>query len=743
MHVCFIALEVKIGRGSRLPIPPDVISSISGFQAMFAKCKLVNANGHSKSKGSSTMRTPAITATANPNWENYKFSFDSDDRLDKEFYMRIEIVIERMPMNLCIGAVFIPLEYFENKEVEYTFPLTRFRQPGSIYSYAAKRTGGYGLGSLTVKIRKVQQSVSNKMKLNLRTTLRQTDLFNTSWVADCLPAGAVESDRPKREGVTVAVLNQGLYITEIEGSANVEESRKISTAKGEEEFRGTSMTSTALKEAAGLAIPKKEVEIAVFENQRTQPYPPFDWSTSALTRPNFSDLEFNVGYKFDKLSKALAPEGWEWVDNWSVDKKHIQTDAEGWIYGATFSKLLSNYKRKRSYVSADNCYARRRRWVRRLRCLTTTDAELPQVMRLFEKAQDKKTQSSKSSPTNPQTPSTPTSSTSSSPTPPPSVRLHRSMSSVSSVSNLDLVWRKEVLNEKPNAVLGTCKEKLLPDAPVVIVWKNVLQYSVITPSVLSIVCNIERFIPSDSGNCFKPAQIELFLVNCPAQELYTLLEERRLFHGYHRDIQHLVLSGNIFGREDDGEGAPRDSEVVEEDEDRALETEELSMGSETVADLDSQTIELENKIHWLQKYLSKRADPDAELELSILRRRVCRLRLYMAAMFGVSLSGLHSYQPEEVRKIMDVDFRRARRVEQSSDVATASNRIDYLLDMAEKRIRDAALCGWQHRGEQLERCLEIFANGYFVEIVSILGYYFEDIGQSSVKVIIICNMYIY
>ena len=34
----------------------------------------------------------------------------------------------------------------------------------------------------------------------------------------------------------------------------------------------------------------------------------------------------------------------------------------------------------------------------------------------------------------------------------------------------------------------------------------------------------------------------------------------------------------------------------------------------------------------------------------------------------------------------------------------------------------------------LQRTLEIFANGYFIEIVGLLGTFFEDSGKTAVKV---------
>ena len=53
-----------------------------------------------------------------------------------------------------------------------------------------------------------------------------------------------------------------------------------------------------------------------------------------------------------------------------------------------------------------------------------------------------------------------------------------------------------------------------------------------------------------------------------------------------------------------------------------------------------------------------------------------------------------------VRKVLRSDVDKASLIEQDSDVATANNRIEYFLDTAEKRIRDAALCGWNYKGKR-------------------------------------------
>jgi len=63
-------------------------------------------------------------------------------------------------------------------------------------------------------------------------------------------------------------------------------------------------------------------------------------------------------------------------------------------------------------------------------------------------------------------------------------------------------------------------------------------------------------------------------------------------------------------------------------------------------------------------------------------------------------------------------------------LTTASS---FLLDVAEKRIRDAALCGWK-QPDKLKRCAELFANYYLTEIINVLGAFFEDKSLMEIKV---------
>eukprot|EP00981_Chlorochromonas_danica_P011138 scaffold3776_cov166-Ochromonas_danica.AAC.13 len=106
---------------------------------------------------------------------------------------------------------------------------------------------------------------------------------------------------------------------------------------------------------------------------------------------------------------------------------------------------------------------------------------------------------------------------------------------------------------------------------------------------------------------------------------------------------------------------------------------QLSHAVALFAEIDSRSFEM-------NQMLSRKSESKDSKSSVRTTRRYIRLRLYMATMLAVGLKGEHNYSAEEVRAIMESDFKRARNISLDNEVATAINRIDYLLDMAEKRL---------------------------------------------------------
>jgi hypothetical protein len=180
-----------------------------------------------------------------------------------------------------------------------------------------------------------------------------------------------------------------------------------------------------------------------------------------------------------------------------------------------------------------------------------------------------------------------------------------------------------------------------------------------------------------------------------------------------------VLNARPF--EDDGENS-------------GLATMELSSGSEMMSDLDDRAIELQNKVDSLTEKFNQSGSVEVGHKLMSVYERLCRVRLYMASLIGIGFTDWHEFDIKNMRVMLWHDFSQCRKIELENSVLTANNRIEYLLDVAEKRIRDAAIAGWNIKERGFEQYVEIFANNYFVEITGILAAYFEESGQAEVKV---------
>eukprot|EP01031_Cornospumella_fuschlensis_P027295 gene27295-32967_t len=90
-----IELEISNIRCSGLCIPSNLIYSSVGLKsAMFAKVQAVDRHGHSKIQAFSSAQTAIASASAHPEWPTFRYSFSSDERIDKASYIRIEILIE-------------------------------------------------------------------------------------------------------------------------------------------------------------------------------------------------------------------------------------------------------------------------------------------------------------------------------------------------------------------------------------------------------------------------------------------------------------------------------------------------------------------------------------------------------------------------------------------------------------------------------------------------------------------------
>lgn len=733
-HV-ILAYGIELINSRGLQLSPPGKMTIGGG-GMHVKMKFVDRHGNSKSLGRlQEVKTTSITPNANPDW-HCNATFKAQDGFENATYLRIEVCLDDFTTNFILGSCFIPLILFRKKSKEYTFPMTRFKQTAV---HPRDNSVVSSLGETTFRIYRIEEDGNSPAVMAIRPRMIETNIFNTRWYCECVPAGTVNTEHLKDiEEFSLMASMEGLELVatgRAPADVNIDQTDIFSQQKDS----NPSMDTLPLSEdwTRGEEQDRFEIDVEVYENQRRQPYYPFDWSSKAYTRPIFSDLTYAVGYKFETLNAASPPENFEWSSEWCLDKSYIETDSQGWVYGFTFGSILSSYKQGKSHTKPVKMMARRRKWVRRAMCIERASTLGRSAMDQFADANCFKTGGSNhgsssnlnsSSHGEHDTPQTPLSPTGKAGRPPVELKAAS--------------WRNDFLTHSPNALMQICQERSGHQSNVIIPWDQVKDAYVVTPSVLSIFISVHRYmtdkVPTNAG-FFRPADVEIFVSNCPAVELKSMIEERKWFNSFKLQIRSLVQSGTASGVTEQSLKVG-DLPAMEENEESAVpETEELSLGSELVADLDENSIALEARVRELDKYIgthNSTRDKAALKEKSIILRRDCRLRVYMAALFGVGLQGSHNYVEAEVRAIMEKDFKMAQNIKQDNEVATANNRIEYYLDTAEKRIRDAVLCGWNYREQgDLQRTLEIFANGYFIEIVGLLGTFFEDSGKTAVKVL--------
>ena len=257
----------------------------------------------------------------------------------------------------------------------------------------------------------------------------------------------------------------------------------------------------------------------------------------------------------------------------------------------------------------------------------------------------------------------------------------------------------------------------------------------ITESVLSLHFEVDRlFMNEDGGQSYKfnKCWMEMFVSNCPAAELRSLSDERIWCDRIRLNMKQLMISGVLTVPTYNDPTTEEGNETNDAASAGGVpETEDLSMGSQVIAELDNNSLILEARTKELSKFYKQDRDPSIYKEMTVLVRRNLRLRLYMAALLGAGLKG----DDTDIRSLLEKDFKKGQNIELDNDVATANNRIEYLLDTAEQRVRDTALCGWEDKGGALERSLELVVNGFFIEIINQLAIFFESHKMQALKVL--------
>lgn len=288
----------------------------------------------------------------------------------------------------------------------------------------------------------------------------------------------------------------------------------------------------------------------------------------------------------------------------------------------------------------------------------------------------------------------------------------------------------QAFEQNKEQILGLCQERKELKDPVFITWNQVRRIDVVSPSVLSLGITVHRFFGEDTHGLaiYREVELEVFVIECPAERLCVLMGDRLKFFHLRSDLKTLVSTGSMTG-DDSDEGYCESSGLVHDDGGN-LTVREFSLGSRTIEQLHIASLHIELELKKLYEELSSLGAPAmielANVEILHQLRLHGRIKLYIALLLGASLIG-PSYEEDDIKRVIAADKTEAITLFESvTDDQVAKQTVSFLLDMAELRVRDYALCGWSHQGNLLEKCLQMIINGYYINIVESLGYFFDS-----------------
>ena len=638
---------------------------------------------------STSYKSATVATSSNPDFQDCEISIPAVEGLAGATYVRIAIYIGSHSENL--GSIFVPISSFTVAETNICLPLVRFKKMRLLGAGAPDISIGdipSGLGQLNVRILKEFITFADPnesvFKVRLKSTLRENSVMNCTWFAECLLPTSIEGSAAVKDVENVELLASfdGMLLLEsndggsaqLDSTAAEDEKDEIETEKNSLDRRSLPVIQRLLsKSDCAPAV----MEVVVFQNERRIPGSN-KWTTSMnRKKPHFSDLSCKVRYKFGNLNDAVLPDGFTWLDEkWEIDRRYGSEDPDGWRYDAQFSNMTS--EDKPTTAANVNKLARRRKWIRKAALINRDSREDIVGDKILFNANSFAAANNQSG------------------------ESRRKSVNMEALNSND--WRRDLCSSKqgPLVVVGACKEKASPSSPAIIPWSQVLSVTVVTPSVLSVRFVLNRFFPDSKEigkGAFRRAEIEMFVSNCPAYDLWNIMDERTSFSQTRESIRQAIVESSTLRQQE--EDSNQTQEIAEEEDSELLETEELSLGSEISAELDQYSIDLEVKIRELEDRLirtmkaqkiTKVSSHVAFKEMTFLMRRSSRARLYLAAMLALQLrgskscSGFVAQELQDERKIANIaaiealkfvaqDSERCNKIALDNDVATANNRI--------------------------------------------------------------------
>lgn len=414
--------------------------------------------------------------------------------------------------------------------------------------------------------------------------------------------------------------------------------------------------------------------LEVFQNQRRV----LDWGPSLMPfeRKHFSNESGN--YNYESKEVITPPKGYIWLDPvWTLDRNYLDTDEDGWCYGITFSDIMTDLKNGVGNLGLGiPPSVRRRKFFRRCVRSDSESARNIDPSKFEQEISD-------------------------------------------TVSTTDIPQTKsEAYRRDRDQILKLCQERETLNDPIVIPWNQVVRVDVVTMSVLAIVVQVHRYMEDGTGQAtYRPVDVEIFIADCPAQQLCLLMKNRIHFDSLRGDVRDLLSSGTMTGQQ----GNYVDYSSAAPD----VSLPELTLGSSTI-------LYLENEIVALRSSISQALKSQNTFELESLELHEARCKLYISTLLGSCLIG-PSFSETDIKAMIEIDIHRANELELDSDSSAFEKfklKNTFLFRLGESRIRDFALCGWAYRGDAFESCLRVLINQYYSVIVQS----FKSLCESEIQV---------
>jgi hypothetical protein len=293
---------------------------------------------------------------------------------------------------------------------------------------------------------------------------------------------------------------------------------------------------------------------------------------------------------------------------------------------------------------------------------------------------------------------------------------------------------------KSTTILGFCQERENMDEPdVVIPYEQVLEVTIITPTIISLVIQLHRYFGTKSSgeDDFKPISYLLYVSNCDAYSLEEIIKERKDNDDYRRRMNEKITNSLAAVTSSSGFSLFKTTSTATVGEDDSIPDtvtlpEELEFLTILEADLDK--IKIEQSWISLHNY-GNATDNAAARKLAFiskrkaaLTRRISRLRLYIIFFidsFSSMCKSAVEYKREAIQEIIKYDLKQAKKCVTNDEISTASSRMGYILDICETRFKQLLLYGLNTEEALLRECLEYTINSYLVETVSIMGKFFD------------------